>query len=150
MRIDFYSVMNVRELQEDKELIKEILLNRSFQFDIGQMMEISHAVSRNRGWYKNPDTGEEIERNVPEMIALMHSELSEALEAFRKNLIDDKLPNRLGIAVEFADLLHRLFDTAAYLNLQDLPHAYVEKALFNLDREDHSLEKRKGEHGKKF
>lgn len=43
-------------------------------------------------------------------IALMHSELSEALEADRKDLQDDKLPQYKGLDVELADCLIRILD----------------------------------------
>lgn len=43
-------------------------------------------------------------------IALMHSELSEALEADRKDLMDDKLPQYKGLYVELADTLIRILD----------------------------------------
>ena len=45
---------------------------------------IAHKTATDAGWYTNPQTGEKIERNFGELIALMHSELSEALEADRK------------------------------------------------------------------
>lgn len=43
------------------------------------------------------------------MIALMHSELSEAVEGIRKGINDDKLPHRKGEEVEIADCLERIF-----------------------------------------
>lgn len=43
-------------------------------------------------------------------IALMHSELSEALEADRKDLMDDKLPQYKGLDVELVDTLIRILD----------------------------------------
>ncbi|MGI9505240.1 MAG: hypothetical protein ACR2RE_19545, partial [Geminicoccaceae bacterium] len=52
-----------------------------------------HETANNAGWYRDPQTGEPIERNFGEVVALMHSELSEALEADRKGLMDDKLPH---------------------------------------------------------
>ena len=51
---------------------------------------LSHRTATDAGWYRNPKTGRKIKRNMGEVIALMHSELSEALEAFRKDLMDDK------------------------------------------------------------
>lgn len=42
------------------------------------------------------------------MIALMHSELSEAVEGIRKDLQDDKLPHRKSEEVELADCLERM------------------------------------------
>src|SRR5258708_38864696 len=42
----------------------------------------------NDHWWRNPKTGRKVKRNRGEQIALMHSELSEALEGYRKNLKD--------------------------------------------------------------
>lgn len=83
------------------------------------------------------------------MLCLIHSEISEALEGYRKNLKDDKLPWRPMIEVELADTIIRIFDLCAGLNL-DLGGAFVEKMKFNSIREDHTHEARRGEHGKKF
>ena len=103
----------------------------------------------NRQWWRDLETNVPISRNIPEMIALMHSELSEMLEADRKNLMDDKLPHRRGLEVEAADLLIRLLDFCGGLGL-DLGGAYVEKMDYNAKREDHKRENRLAQNGKKY
>lgn len=116
---------------------------------IQTMQVIASETARNAGWYTDPETGAPIKRNVGEVIALMHSELSEALEADRKNLMDDKLPHRPGIEVEFADCVIRIMDTAAALGL-DLAGAIIEKNRYNRSRADHRLENRTGPNGKRY
>lgn len=103
----------------------------------------------NRKWWVSLETGEPIERNVGELIALCHSELSEALEGHRKGLMDDKLPDRPMIEVELADALIRVLDMAEGLGL-DIGGAYAEKMQYNLTRADHTAEHRKAEGGKKY
>lgn len=80
---------------------------------IDAAMRLAHETATNAGWYRDPRTGQPIDRNFGEVVALMHSELSEALEAHRKRLMDDKLPHRNGMEAEFADVNLRIFDTAA-------------------------------------
>lgn len=103
----------------------------------------------NQKWWHDPTTGERLNRNKGEMIALMHSELSECLEAVRKDLMDDHLPHRKGEEVELADLLIRVFDYAGAAGL-DLDGAMQEKMAYNATRFDHSHEARLKYDGKKF
>ncbi|RWC28194.1 MAG: hypothetical protein EOS70_27750 [Mesorhizobium sp.] len=112
------------------------------------MAHASHRESRAAGWYKNAD-GTEKERNVPEMLALIHSEISEALEGFRKNLMDDKLPHRKMVEVELADAIIRIGDLAGFLRL-DVGTAMLEKMEYNRSREDHKIEARGKQGGKAF
>ena len=103
----------------------------------------------NMKWWVDINTGKTLDRNFGELIALMHSELSEALEGHRKGLMDDKLPHRKMAEVEFADCLIRLFDTAAAKGY-DLEGAYQEKRAYNAVRADHKHENRVLPGGKKY
>lgn len=108
-----------------------------------------HAASRRGGWYTDVATGKAKDRNVPEMLCLIHSEISEAMEGYRKGLMDDKLPDRKMIEVELADALIRIGDLATYLGL-DVGGAVVAKMAYNSTRADHSIEVRKAVGGKAF
>ncbi len=110
---------------------------------INELVAESHERAVKAGWYSDRKTGERIERNIPEMIALIHSELSEALEGHRKSLMDDHLPNRSMTEVELADVLIRVGDLAGYLGAWNMEAVVKEKMEYNLHREDHKLENRK-------
>lgn len=103
----------------------------------------------NKKWWIDLHTGEPIERNFGELIALAHSELSEALEGHRKNLMDDKLPHRPMVEVELADTMIRILDTARGLGM-DLGGAMAEKMIYNASRVDHTAAHRLTENGKKY
>lgn len=111
-------------------------------------MDIAHATATEAGWYLDPATGKPVHRNFGEVVALMHSELSEALEAHRRDLKDDKLPDRSGIEVEFADCIIRIFDTARAMGL-DVAGAIIAKNRYNRQRADHKIEARAAG-GKKY
>lgn len=114
---------------------------------LNEFCKLVHAA--NKKWWQDPHTQQPIERNVPEMLCLVHSEISEALEGYRKDLMDDHLPTRKMIEVELADAIIRIFDIAGGLGL-DLGGAYVEKMAYNATRADHKHESRIKEGGKKF
>lgn len=116
---------------------------------IEAVIEMAHGTSVDCGWYHDPATGQPIKRNFGERIALIHSELSEALEADRKDLMDDKLPHRKGVEVELADAVIRIFDLAGAEGY-DLAGAIIEKNKFNRSRHDHTAEGRKAANGKKY
>ncbi len=116
---------------------------------IDSMVKECHGRAVEAGWYQDPKTGEPLTRNVGEQIALMHSELSEMLEAVRKNLPSEHLEGFSGEAEEAADVLIRLCDYCGARSI-DLGKAYVAKLFFNSSREDHKLAARAAENGKAF
>ena len=63
-------------------------------------------------WWQDIHTGQPIERNRFELLGLIITELSEATEGERRNLMDDKLPHRKMAEVEMADAYIRLLDFA--------------------------------------
>lgn len=103
----------------------------------------------NLKWWHDPSTGQPIQRNDGQLIMLMVSELAEAHEGLRRNLMDEHLPHRRSVEVELADCLIRIFDYAGAHGL-DLQGAYEEKRAYNAIRADHQHKNRLLEGGKKF
>lgn len=119
------------------------------QKQINDLKNICYKASLKAGWYTDLETGKLIDRNKGEMICLIHSELSEAMEGERKGLIDDHLPNRPMAEVEMADAVIRIMDYCGRWGY-DIGGAIVDKLKYNSERLDHKLENRKSENGKKF
>ena len=92
---------------------------------------------------------EEANRNKGELLMLTVSEIAEAMEGDRKNLMDDKLPHRKMFEVELADTMIRIHDIAGKYKL-DLGGAMREKIAYNRERADHKIENRMSENGKKY
>lgn len=104
---------------------------------LNELSIIVHQWAIQKGWWKNP-------RNKGELIALMHSELSEALEALRAKEqphMDDKVPELTGEAAELADCVIRIFDYCGAYGI-DLGEAIRIKHQFNIGRPER--------HGKTF
>lgn len=80
-----------------------------------------------KGWW-------ETERNDGELMALMHSEISEGLEYYRHgNPPDDKIPEFSGIEAEMADTIIRILDYCAARNFR-IGEAIIAKMAYNETR----------------
>ena len=104
------------------------------------------------GWWHNITTGVPHPKGdvtlVLSKLALVHSEVSEAVEGVRKGLMDDHLKERPMAEVEAADAMIRLWDLAGHEGW-DLAGAIVEKLYYNASRKDHSIKARLADGGKK-
>lgn len=116
---------------------------------INSFIQECHKTSIEKGFYDNVNPNDE--RFIGTQIALMHSELSEALEEVRDGNIGiyysvnktfSKGPTEHenmkvkpeGLAVELADCVIRIFDLCGALNI-DLYRALEEKMDYNNHRE---------------
>lgn len=88
-----------------------------------------HVYARAKGWYDGPP------RNIGEMLALIHGEISEALEAHRDGHMaiyyDGDKP--CGFPVEIADAIIRALDLCAYLSI-DINEVIALKMAYNKTR----------------
>lgn len=158
---------------------------------ITKLQDRCHEASYAAGWWHHPDTGlpyipgdemsgdggvkwQHLHSTVQELIihywpfvvatkiALVHSEVSEGLEAFRRGAMDDKLSHRLGLETEFADSMIRQLDIAGVMRRArrlgvveqgvefDMASAFTEKMAFNAVRPDHKVAARRAAGGKVF
>jgi NTP pyrophosphatase (non-canonical NTP hydrolase) len=81
--------------------------------------------AKEKGFGTNPK-----DINVAEKIALIHSEVSEAYEAYRHNNIDGKD----GFAEELGDVIQRTLHLATALNI-DVEKAILQKMELNKNRD---------------
>lgn len=123
--------------------------------DAGRILtDACYGGSKAAGWHNDPKTGEprtdeENRAMFPVRIALCHSELSEALEGDRKDMMDDHLPHRKMAEVELADAVIRIFDLAGAMGY-DLGSAISEKIAYNAKRADHKHAARNAAGGKAY
>ena len=81
-------------------------MNTRKGMSLNGLQDECHEIAKSKGFWDE-------ERNDAEMIALMHSELSEALEAMR----DGNWSERHGVAEELADCVIRILDFCGGRNI---------------------------------
>lgn len=120
--------MNLEHVTPGLELSPEVeqLIDDSFLASFSSIAFRVHQMAVEKGWWES-------DRNDGEMLALMHSELSEGLEALRKDLQSDHIPEFKGIEEELADVIIRIMDFAFARKLH-LSEAILAKIAFNATR----------------
>ena len=115
---------------------------QEIDMNIKQLQQQIHQQNKDAGWWDNP-------REKGTLLCLIHSEISEAMEGERKDLMDDHLPHRKMAEVELADAVIRILDYAGAFGY-DIEGAITEKLEYNKHRADHKRENRAKEGGKQF
>ena len=144
------SNIDLRDNNPFKDLgnVQVVDINKTAR-NINDLVDLCFKASFDAGWHTDLTTGKLKDRNRAEMLMLMVSEISEAMEGERKGLMDDHLPHRPMPEVELADAIIRICDYAGRWGY-DLGGAVVEKMQYNANRADHKIENRVKEGGKKF
>lgn len=109
---------------------------------ISDLQVTIHQQNKDMGWWDKP-------REEGTLLMLIVSEVAEAMEGERKDLMDDHLPHRKMAEVELADAVIRILDYAESKGY-DVAGAMAEKLVYNRHRADHQRENREKDNGKKF
>lgn len=103
---------------------------------LNELAKDIHFTALAKGWYEHQTA-------FPEKIALIHSELSEALEQYRNGHAVDEMyyasdsagtPKPEGVPVELADAIIRILDLCSWAGV-DISSAVARKIEYNQTRE---------------
>lgn len=128
------NVATLSKMADVFEVSGDYLMGRSegAAVDLNGLSQRAHDTAVKKGWY---DTGE---RPFAELLCLVHSEVSEALEEYRigrkvaESYYDDR-GKPCGVPSELADIVIRVADIAGLYGI-DLQNAVEEKMVYNATR----------------
>ena len=104
-------------------------MNTGFECSFNTLARAVHKDALDKGWY------DDYNYTPVELIALVGTELSEAIEALRHgNKPDDHVPSMDSVEVELGDAILRIMDMGEYLGY-DIAGAMRKKHEYNLTRE---------------
>ncbi len=135
---------------ENRQLVVDDELEQ-LALSLNRLARIIYEGNKANGFWTDLKTGLPVEPTLPNIMTklmLIVTEVAEAAEGVRKDLFDDHLPYRTMFETELADALIRILDAAGGLGL-DIGRAVVEKLVYNRSRQDHKIETRMAEGGKK-
>jgi NTP pyrophosphatase (non-canonical NTP hydrolase) len=123
-RVGIWIYFGRREILMDKLVrcpqCEDYMIKEKYTKTIEVLCKEAYETATSKGWHDDP-------RSFGEFISLVHAEVSEALEADRRNEGKER------IAEELADVLIRIFDGAIEFGL-DIETAVLTKMSFNKTR----------------
>lgn len=143
----------IEMLRREKKVIEDISTasakaRSGESFDTFRVFQrTAHRIAKDHGWWDPVDVdlreptvraNGEGNRNIGELLALVHSEVSEALEEYRNGtlLTEYRLSEKgkpEGFSVELADIVIRVFDLCEHLGI-DLCAVVAAKMIYNESR----------------
>lgn len=100
-------------------LVKNNRVAVNSPINLNDLAKDNHQNNIEKGWY-------EPEPSIPELLCMIHSEVSEVVDAYRNGRDDE-------IGEELADIILRTLDLSAYLNI-DIHSAVLNKLVYNKTR----------------